>query len=192
MSSDKKTEEFESDRLYVGDYLWYQWTGQPGCDINYLPYYKVGELEVISALPHEVTFEDGTRIPPGHPSLIEFLKAKHYETDHKESFIRGIPDGSGDDDDEKKEEKKEEKPGLQFVRRDYYFPDNVKRSIDFFMSQFPKEKKVVIMTSMIGIKAGRFHLHRGDMPTYVCPITTDETCRKPGPERRCYLEKWLV
>lgn len=191
MSSDKKNES-ESNSRYVGDYLWYQWNGQPGCDINYLAAYQVGELEVISALPHEVTFEDGTQIPPGHPRFIEFLKAEHYETKNEEAFIRGVRDPPNTDDDGEEEEEKEKKPELKFVRRDYFFPDNVRRSIEFFMSQFPKEKKVVIMTSMIGIKAGKFHLYRSAMPTFVCPITTDETCRKPGPERRCYSEKWLV
>lgn len=171
---------------------WYSWKGGK-CEVEELVMYKLGKdsffnfdnsVVAISSLPHEIVFENGVKIPPGNPAFCEFVKASYVERDRDDdAFVRSVT--------EKKDDAPKKEKEVTFVRRAHHFEPHVLRNLDFFMSQFPKNLRVVILTSIIGAQAGRHHYGQSTLPMFVAPITTQETCRLPNDKKRCHSDKFL-
>lgn len=167
---------------------WYHWKGGE-CKARVLDLYKFGgdsegSIFVISALPHKLVFDDESEIPPGNPVFCEFVKASFSERDRDEDvFVRAIH--------EKKDEVPKEKKAVCFVYRTHHFDYHVLRNLEFFMSQFPKEKRIVILTSIIGVQAAHRRNTNANLPMFIAPITTQETCRLPNDQKRCHSDKFL-
>jgi len=173
-----------------GTAKWYSWKGG-NCEIEELVMYKLGEdsffnfdnsVVAISALPHEIVFENGVKIPSGNPAFCEFVKAGYTERNRDDDGI--IRSAVEKTDGESKKE-------VSFVRRTHHFESYVLRNLDFFMSQFPKNLRVMILTSIIGVQAGRHHFTQSGLPMFIAPITTQETCRLPNDKKRCHSDKFL-
>ena len=185
--------------LYHCVYMWATTDQSGAIEDEALSVYKIGttpngeEWGVISALPHEIVFEDGTKVPAGLPRFAEFLKATANETERFEKVPKYVYSLGGDVANSQDSHAAEPDDEISFVSRRYGFSAEVLASLKFmYMRNQEKGIKVSIMTSSIGIEAGCGTRFDSTVPLFVAPTTTDETCRLPNDQKRCYKSKWCV
>lgn len=192
-------QEFQNLEKY-GNVQWVHTNEQGEVVLDkYLPAYEVGttpygyRFVVVSALPHELIFEDGTRLPPGDLEFCNFIKADTSEVERYKPYRGALYD------EESSEETTKPSGDLQFVHQTFHMSPNLITQMKFWMYHvqnfdplFAEDKKVAlaVVTSIIGIQGG-FSLV-GTGPTFVAPITTPETCRLPNQQKRCYKKQWAV
>lgn len=133
---------------------------------------KIGEYVFISALAHDLNFEDGTKLVSNPKFANDVFRAEEI-TDWEESHKTKARKYQSVFD-------KEEDPVVQFKKPRYEASDDGKKWLQEHI--LDKPDKQVIVTSIIGAKAFK----KGT----VAPVTTPETSRKPPNEKIVFKHKW--